>query len=347
MKLSDFDYNLPKELIAQYPNEERDTCRLMVLDRNKQTIEHHTFRDILEYVRKDDLFILNDTQVLPARLIGKRPSGGRVEVLLIGPKKGSCFNAMIKPSRLKVGEKIIFTPPFLKNKPSVEKERAGLNGAKSFGIISGRNEITFDFQDVPSIYKLGIMPLPPYIKREAQDLDRIYYQTVYAREEGAIAAPTAGLHFTKELIEKMESLGINFAHLTLHVGVATFKPVKDENITGHKMEPEYFKISQEAMKKIENARKEQYRIIAVGTTSLRALETYAQGKNEGDTDLFIYPGYKFKITDDLLTNFHLPKTTLFMLVCAFAGEKLIKQAYQFAIDKKYGFYSYGDAMLII
>jgi S-adenosylmethionine:tRNA ribosyltransferase-isomerase len=329
MKLSDFNYNLPKELIAQYPNEERDNCRLMVLDRNKKTIEHRTFRDILEYVRKDDLFILNDTKVLPARLMGKRLSGARVEVLLIGPKNGLRFHAMMKPSRLKAGEKIIF------------------NGAKSFGLISGRNEITFDFKDVASIYKLGIMPLPPYIKREAQDLDRIYYQTVYAREEGAIAAPTAGLHFTKELIEKMESFGINFAHLTLHVGVATFKPVKDENVTGHKMEPEYFKIPQETVKEIEKTRKAGSKIVTVGTTSLRALETYAQGKKEGDTDLFIYPGYKFKITGGLLTNFHLPKTTLFMLVCAFAGEKLIKQAYQVAIDQKYGFYSYGDAMLII
>jgi S-adenosylmethionine:tRNA ribosyltransferase-isomerase len=329
MKLSDFDYNLPKELIAQYPLRKRDACRLMVLDRNKQTIEHRTFKDILGYVKKDDLFILNNTKVLSARLIGKRSSGGRVEVLLVSRKKGLSFNAMIRPSRLKLGEKIIF------------------NGAKSVGIISGHNEITFDVKDTQSIYKLGVMPLPPYIKRNPEDSDNIYYQTIYAKEEGAVASPTAGLHFTKELIEEMKSLCIIFAYLTLHVGVATFKPVKHEDITKHKMEPEYFKIPQDTVKKIEDARKERYRIIAVGTTSLRALETYAQGEKEGDTDLFIYPGYKFKITDCLLTNFHLPKTTLFMLVCAFAGEKLIKQAYELAIEERYRFLSFGDAMLII
>lgn len=329
MKLSDFDYSLPKELIAQYPLRKRDACRLMVLDRNKQTIEHRTFRDILDYVKKDDLFILNNTKVLPARLIGRRLTAGKVEILLVSHKAGLSFNAMIKPSRIKPGEKIIF------------------NGAKSFGIISGRNEITFNLKDKPSIYKLGVMPLPPYIKRATRGLDNIYYQTVFAKEEGAIASPTAGLHFTKKLIKEMESLGVNFTHITLHVGVATFKPVKHDDVTQHKMEPEFFKIPQEAVKKIEDAIKKSYRIIAVGTTSLRALETYSRGKIEGDTDLFIYPGYKFKITDCLLTNFHLPKTTLFMLVCAFAGEKLIKQAYKLAIASNYSFYSYGDAMLII
>ena len=213
--------------------------------------------------------------------------------------------------------------------------------------MSAKNEITFNLKDVANIYKLGVMPLPPYIKREPQDLDNIYYQTVYAKKQGAIASPTAGLHFTEDLLKKIKLSGINIAYITLHVGIGTFQPVKIDNITQHKMEPEYFKISQKTIEAIEKAKKGNSRIIAVGTTSLRALETYAQGIKEGHTDLFIYPGYKFHIVDRLLTNFHLPKTTLFMLVCAFAGEKLVKKAYQEAINNKYRFYSYGDAMLII
>ncbi|MFA5402199.1 MAG: tRNA preQ1(34) S-adenosylmethionine ribosyltransferase-isomerase QueA, partial [Candidatus Omnitrophota bacterium] len=198
-----------------------------------------------------------------------------------------------------------------------------------------------------TIYELGQVPLPPYIRREPEDLDKDYYQTVYANKEGAIASPTAGLHFTEELLKKIELSGVNIAHLTLHVGLGTFKPVTSEDITKHKMEPEFFQIPKSSQEKIEAARKNKSRIIAVGTTTLRALEAYADGLKEGWTNLFIYPGYKFKLVDCLLTNFHLPKTTLFMLTCAFGGEKLIKQAYQEAVDKQYRFYSYGDAMLII
>lgn len=329
MKLSDFDYYLPKELIAQYPLMDRDNARLLVLDLKKRTIKHRIFRDISEYLKKDDLIVLNNTKVLPCRLIGSRITGGKVEVLLVNKKDGLSFNALIKPSRVKLGEKIIF------------------NGNKSYGTVSAKNEITFSFKDIESVYKLGTMPLPPYIKREAQDLDSIYYQTVYAKEEGAIASPTAGLHFTENLIAGLKSLGVHITYVTLHVGIGTFKPVKEEDVAKHKMDPEYFIIPKPSINEIEKTRNNKARIIAVGTTSLRALETYASGVNEGYTDLFVYPGYKFKITDCLLTNFHLPRTTLFMLVCAFAGEEQAKKAYQEAIEKKYGFYSYGDAMLIM
>ena len=329
MKLSDFDYNLPKELIAQYPLKERDSARLLVLGREKLTLEHRVFKDIPDYLREGDLIVLNDTKVLPSRLHGKRNSGGKVEVLLLNRKEGLTFSALIKPSRVKLGEKVIF------------------NGGKSEGIISAKNEITFNLKDAASVYALGLMPLPPYIKRSPEDLDNIYYQTVYASQEGAIASPTAGLHFTKELIAGIESRGINVACVTLHVGIGTFKPVKAEDITAHKMEPEYFKVSDEAAELIKNARVKNRRIIAVGTTSLRALEAFSSGVKEGYTDLFIYPGYKFKLADCLLTNFHLPRTTLLMLVSAFCGEKLAKKAYQEAVDNKYRFYSYGDAMLII
>jgi len=329
LKLSNFDYTLPKELIAQYPLKERDNARLLVLNRKKPKLEHRVFKDIIDYINEDDLLVLNNTKVLPARLFGHRLTGGKVEVLLLNPRAGKTFNALIKPSRLKFKEKIIF------------------NGGKTCGIISGKNEITFSLKDKESVYNLGCMPLPPYIKRIPQDSDNIYYQAVYAKEEGAIASPTAGLHFTEMLINRIKQEGINIAHITLHVGVATFKPVKVNDVTTHKMTPEYFKIPEGTVNLIKKARENKSRIFAVGTTSLRALETYYSGVKEGLTDLFIYPGYEFHMADCLITNFHLPRTTLFMLVCAFAGEKLIKKAYQEAIDKKYRFYSYGDAMLII
>ncbi len=329
LKLSDFDYHLPRELIAQYPLKERDEARLLVLERKNAKIEHRIFKDIGDYFNRGDLVVLNDTKVLPSRIKGSRITGGKVEVLLLNRKEGLTFNALIKPARVKPGEKIIF------------------NGGTASGIMSAKNEITFNLKDIEAVYNLGVMPLPPYIKREAESLDNIYYQTVYADKEGAVASPTAGLHFTKRLLENMGVSGVNIAYLTLHVGIGTFKPVKCKNITEHKMEPEYFKVPDRAAGLIRDTRVNKKRIFAVGTTSLRALESYAAGKKEGYTDLFIYPGYEFKIVDSLLTNFHLPCTTLFMLVCAFCGEKLAKKAYQEAVDKKYRFYSYGDAMLII
>ncbi|MFA4989913.1 MAG: tRNA preQ1(34) S-adenosylmethionine ribosyltransferase-isomerase QueA [Candidatus Omnitrophota bacterium] len=329
MQLSNFDYGLPKELIAQYPLKARESARLMVVKRTSKTSEDGIFRDFPAYLKKDDLLVLNDTKVLACRLIGHKATGGKVEILLTKRKSGSTFDALVQPSRTKIGEKIFF------GKDKIE------------GVITNRREISFKLKDAGTIYALGQVPLPPYIRREPEELDKDYYQTVYAAKEGAIASPTAGLHFTDELLKDIESSGVNIAYLTLHVGLGTFKPVTSEDITKHKMEPEFFQIPKSSQEKIETARKNKSRIIAVGTTSLRALEAYADGVKEGWTNLFIYPGYKFKLVDCLLTNFHLPKTTLFMLTCAFGGEKLIKQAYQEAVDKKYRFYSYGDAMLIL
>ncbi len=329
LKLSSFDYDLPKELIAQYPLKERDMARLLVLNRAKGTIEHCIFKDVVNYLNKDDLLVLNDTKVLRSRLIGKRQTGGRVEILLLKRKNNSTFEALIKPNRVKLKERIIF------------------NGGEIFAELTSKNEVTFNVDNPENVYNLGVMPLPPYIKRDSEILDDTYYQTIYAKQDGAVASPTAGLHFTEGLLKKIKSSGVNIAHLTLHVGIGTFKPVKAEDITHHKMEAEYFTIPKSTEDLLRETSDKNGRVIAVGTTSLRALESYASGIREGYTDIFIYPGYKFKIADCILTNFHLPRTTLFILVCAFAGEKLIKKAYQEAIDNKYRFYSYGDAMLIL
>jgi S-adenosylmethionine:tRNA ribosyltransferase-isomerase len=330
LKLSNFDYDLPKDLIAQYPLKERELAKLMVVRRSEKTIEDRVFKDITEYFKKGDLLVLNDTKVLTCRLMGHKFTGGKVEILLTKRKSGSTFEALIQPSRTKIGEKIFF-----------DKDN------KIAGIVTNRKEITFQPKDANIIYEIGQVPLPPYIKREPEELDKEYYQTVYADKLGAIASPTAGLHFTGELLKKIEAQGVNVAQITLHVGLGTFKPVISDDITEHEMEPEFFQVPKATQERIEEARKNKSRIIAVGTTSLRALEAYAAGAKEGHTNLFIYPGYKFKLVDCLLTNFHLPKTTLFMLVCAFGGEELMKKAYQEAVDKKYRFYSYGDAMLII
>ena len=329
MKLAHFDYVLPKELIAQYPLKARDSARLLVLNRRTGAIEHRIFKDITDYLNKDDLIVLNNTKVLPCRLKGHRLTGGKVEILLLRHKAQTAFQVLLKPGRIKCGEKIIF------------------NAGKIYGIVSAKGEVSFNVKDAEEVYGLGVMPLPPYIKREPLQEDNIYYQTVYAQEEGAVASPTAGLHFTEELMRKVRSCGTNLAYITLHVGYGTFRPVKTDDITQHKMEPEYYKIPQGTITLVEEAQRNKKRIFAVGTTSLRALEAYASGTKEGCTDLFIYPGYKFNIVDCLLTNFHLPRTTLFMLVCAFASKGLARKAYKEAIDKKYRFYSYGDAMLVI
>lgn len=329
MKLSEFDYYLPKELIAQYPLENRLEARLLVLNRKDGSISHCLFKDITDHLHKDDLLVLNDTRVLACRLRGFRKTGGKVEILLLARKSGSTFSALIKPARIKHGEQILFDHGSLKCS------------------IDSRQEVTFDCADINTIYALGDIPLPPYIKREPQQIDNIYYQTVYAREDGAIASPTAGIHFTLELLEALAAGGIGIAYVTLHVGYGTFKPVKIEDISGHKMDPEFFRVNDRVVSAVMRAKEKKGRIIAVGTTSLRALESSTGEKKEGYTDLFIYPGYKFKVTDCLLTNFHLPKTTLFMLACAFAGHGLIYEAYRKAVESKYRFYSYGDAMLII
>ncbi len=329
LKLSEFDYPLPKELIAQHPLENREDARLLVVDRKNSKITHDVFKNIQGFFKQKDLLALNDTKVLHCRLMGNKTTGGRVEILLTRRLNGSTFSCLVQPSRTKIGEKILFA-----------------NG-KISGHLSARGQISFKQEDADEIYNYGVVPLPPYIKREPVDSDKVYYQTVYAKNEGALASPTAGLHFTEKLLEEINAQGVKIAYVTLHVGLGTFRPVRCENILEHKMDPEHFLVPDETVAKLNQTKADKGRVIAVGTTALRTLETYADGRKEGNTDLFIYPGYKFKLVDCLLTNFHLPMTTLFMLVCAFGGEKLMKQAYQEAVDMKYRFYSYGDAMLII
>ena len=329
LKLAEFDYPLPKELIAQYPLEHREQARLLIVYRKTGLIRHGVFKDMSEFIQKNDLLVLNDTKVLHCRLMGKKPTGGRVEILLTRRINGTTFSCLVQPSRTKVGEKILFA-----------------QGAIT-GILNSRGQISFKQADADTIYSFGIVPLPPYIKREPEAMDTVYYQTVYAKNEGALASPTAGLHFTQESLKQIQTQGVNIAYLTLHVGLGTFRPVRCENITEHKMEAEYFLVPDSTIAALAKAKKDHGRVMAVGTTSLRALETYAAGRKEGHTDLFIYPGYKFALVDCLLTNFHLPMTTLLMLVCAFGGKDLMMKAYQEAVDNKYRFYSYGDAMLII
>ena len=329
LKLSEFDYPLPKDLIAQYPLQKREEARLLIVNRKTGTLSHGVFKEINGFFKKNDLLVLNDTKVLHCRLMGKKVTGGRIEILLTRRINGTTFSCLVQPSRTKVGEKIIFA------------------SGKITGTLSSRGQISFKQLDADTIYNFGIVPLPPYIKREPEDLDTIYYQTVYAKNEGALASPTAGLHFTQESLKQIHGAGVNLAYVTLHVGLGTFRPVRCENITEHKMEPEYFLVPDAAIAALAKTKADKGRIIAVGTTSLRALETYASGRKEGHTDLFVYPGYKFASVDCLITNFHLPMTTLFMLVCAFGGKELMLKAYQEAVDKKYRFYSYGDAMLII
>jgi len=329
MRLSDFDYHLPKELIAQYPLKKRDEARMLVVHRATGNLEHRIFADIAEYLAQDDLLVLNDTKVVSCRLHGRRSTGGKVEVFLLKEKPGLVFEALLKPGRLKLGEKIAF------------------GNSAVLCEITGKNEVRFLAENTEEVYALGEVPLPPYIKRAPEAADAEDYQTVYAREKGSVASPTAGLHFTEALLEKIKKAGAGMSFLTLHVGLATFKPVSCEDITRHPMGKEYFMISDSTVSALADTRKKNGRVIAVGTTSCRSLEAYASGMREGYTDLFIYPGYEFKNVDCLLTNFHLPKTTLFMLVCAFAGTALATKAYAAAIEEKYRFYSYGDAMLII
>ncbi len=329
MRLADFDYYLPPELIAQYPLSEREAARMLVAQRQGSAIEHRLCKDIIDYLQPDDILILNDTKVMPCRLLGRRLSGGKVEVLLLNRLPSGVFKALIKPARLKVGERIV------------------LSGGVLPAVIKSRQEIEFDTQNLEDIYSLGSMPLPPYIKRASEALDVEYYQTVYALHPGAVAAPTAGLHFTQGLLRRLEDKGVRIGYVTLHVGLGTFKPVKAESIEQHVMDAENFVIPEATRKLIDDSRGRRGRIFAVGTTSARALEAYAAGQIQGETSLFIYPGYSFKLVDCLLTNFHLPKTTLLMLVAAFMGRDFLRGCYQEAINQRYRFYSYGDAMLII
>ena len=340
MKLEEFDYNLPEELIAQHPNDKRDEARLMVLNRKNRTIEDKIFKDIIEYLNEGDCLVINNTKVIPARLYGKKvDSDINVEILLLKRVEEDIWEVIVKPGRrLKTGAKIIFGDGLLK-------------GTIIDILENGNRKIKFEYEGIFNeiLDQIGLMPLPPYIKEKLKDKDS--YQTVYAKYEGSCAAPTAGLHFTKELLEKIEKKGVVIANVTLHVGIGTFRPVKVENIEEHKMHTEHYYIKQEDADKINNAKKSGKRVIACGTTSCRVLETVSDEQGfvkeiEGDTGIFIYPGYKYKCVDALITNFHLPKSTLIMLVSALADRDFIMEAYNRAIKEDYKFFSFGDAMFI-
>ena len=339
MKVSDFDYELPEELIAQTPIEKRDESRLMVLDREKQTIEHRKFKNIIEYLKPGDVLVRNNTKVIPARIYGKKETGANVEFLLLHNIEGDIWECIVRPgNKLHIGTKVIFGDGLLK--------------AEILDIMEGgTRKVKFYYNGIFNeiLDKIGLMPLPPYIHEELKEKDR--YQTVYAKYEGSAAAPTAGLHFTEELFEDLRKKGIEVANVTLHVGIGTFRPVKEETVEEHKMHTEHFYIKKEDVEKINNAKKEGRRVIAVGTTSCRVLESIADEngfvkETEEDTGIFIYPGYKFKCIDGLITNFHLPQSTLLMLVSALAGKDYIMKAYKEAVKEKYRFFSFGDAMII-
>ena len=340
MKVSDFNYNLPKELIAQVPIKNRDQSRLMVLDREHKTIEHKIFKDIIDYLQPGDCLVRNNTKVIPARLYGvKEETGANVEFLLLKRVDGDIWEVMVKPGRkLMPGVRVEFGNGLLKAE-ILEK------------LEDGNRKVKFEYNGIFNeiLNEIGLMPLPPYIHEKLKEKDR--YQTVYAKYEGSAAAPTAGLHFTDELFEKLKEKGVEVANVTLHVGIGTFRPVKVENIEEHDMHSEHFYIKSEDAEKINKAKREGHRVIAVGTTSCRVLESIADENGyvkevEGDTNIFIYPGYKFKCLDALITNFHLPESTLIMLVSALAGKDFIMKAYEEAVKEQYKFFSFGDAMFI-
>lgn len=339
LQLSEFDFNLPQELIAQYPLRRRDQARLMVIDRQKQTIVHDIFANIGKYLPPDSCIVLNDSKVIPARLLGRREkTPGKVEVFLLKklPDGGGCsYETLIRPlNRLKLNEKIQF------NGGSLTAELINIE----------KRIVRFNRKDVAAqLKKHGHMPLPPYIKRADEPLDHKYYQTVYARKPGSVASPTAGLHFTPALLNALRKKGHGIETVTLHVNLATFRMVEAEDITRHKMHTEEYSLARKSFQAITDAKSMGRRIVAVGTTSCRVLETLAKGQPRltGETDIFIYPGYTFRAVDILITNFHLPRSTLLMLVYAFGGAKLMREAYAQATREKYRFYSYGDAMIIL
>jgi len=342
MKVSDFNYDLPKELIAQHPLEKRDESRLMVLDRKTNEIEHKVFKDIVDYLEPGDCLVINNTKVIPARLYGKiigKETGKEVEFLLLKQIEKDNWEVMVRPGKkLKAGAKVDFGEGLLK--------------AEILEVLeNGNRKVNFEYQGIFNevLDKIGLMPLPPYITEKLKEKSR--YQTIYAKYEGSAAAPTAGLHFTEELLDKIKEKGVQIANVTLHVGIGTFRPVKVENIEEHKMHTEHFYIKKEDADKINFAKQNGHKVISVGTTSCRVLESIAKEngevmETEGDTSIFIYPGYKFKCVDKLITNFHLPESTLIMLVSSLAGKEFVMEAYKKAVEEKYRFFSFGDAMLI-
>jgi S-adenosylmethionine:tRNA ribosyltransferase-isomerase len=342
MRTEEFDYPLPPSLIAQYPSPQRGETSLMVLHRRNGLIKHRIFQDILQYFNPGDLLVMNNTRVLPARLIGNKETGGRVEILLIPSWNGTrgVWEALIKSSgKMKQGMRIQFEQGF-----EVEVEE----------VKDGKGKIRFQWQGevVETLKKIGHIPLPPYIKREDEPFDRDRYQTVFAERDGSIASPTAGLHFTHSMFQSLKENNVRTTTITLHIGIGTFAPVKALDIENHQMEAEWIEISEETAKEIEDTKTRGGKVIAVGTTTTRALESFHNGKGgvrpgKGMTSLFIYPPYRFQVMDGLVTNFHLPKSTLIMLVSAFSGKDLLMRSYHEAINRKYRFYSYGDAMLIL
>lgn len=340
LQKSDFYFALPEELIAQDPLEDRSSSRLLVLDKETGETSHHIFKEVINYLNPGDCLVLNNTKVIPARLIGhKEDTGAAIEVLLLKRKENDIWETLVKPGKkCKPGTKIVFGEGLL-------------HATVLETVEDGNRLIQFSYEGIfeEILDKLGEMPLPPYITHKLQDKNR--YQTVYAKYEGSAAAPTAGLHFTKELLQQIEEKGIDIAYVTLHVGLGTFRPVKVDNILEHHMHSEFYQVTKEAADKINKAKKEGHRVICVGTTSCRTVESAADENGmvkEGcdNTEIFIYPGYKFKVLDALITNFHLPESTLVMLVSALAGREHILNAYEEAIREKYRFFSFGDAMLI-
>ncbi len=341
LKTSDFYYELPPELIAQDPLEDRSASRLMVLDRETGKVSHHVFREITSFLEPGDCLVLNDTKVIPARLMGVREeTGGAVEVLLLKRRERDVWETLVKPGKkARPGTRLVFGD-------------GRLVGEVTDVVEEGNRLIRFSYEGIweEVLDSLGEMPLPPYITHKLQDKNR--YQTVYAKYEGSAAAPTAGLHFTQQLLEELKEKGIETAYVTLHVGLGTFRPVKAENLRDHHMHAEYYQISRKAAEKINQAKENGHRVICVGTTSCRTLESACNenGRLEeccGDTDIFIYPGYRFRALDGLITNFHLPESTLVMLVSALAGRERVLAAYDEAVRERYRFFSFGDAMLVL
>lgn len=340
MKTADFDYDLPQELIAQDPLEQRDSSRLLILDKETGERTHKIFHDIIDYLHEGDCLVINNTKVIPARLIGEREgTGGKVEVLLLKRRSDNVWETLVKPGK--------------KARPGMRLSFGGglLHAEVQEVVDEGNRLIRFEYEGIfeEILDQLGQMPLPPYITHQLKDKNR--YQTVYAKYEGSAAAPTAGLHFTEELLEQIQAKGVKIARVTLHVGLGTFRPVKVEDVTEHHMHTEFYHVSEEAADIINETKKQGGRVICVGTTSCRTIESAADDHGivhatEGDTDIFIYPGYQFKVLDCLITNFHLPESTLLMLVSALAGKENIMAAYREAVEMRYRFFSFGDAMFI-
>ena len=341
MDVKDFYYDLPQELIAQDPLEDRSSSRLMVLDKITGEVEHRHFKDITEYLRPGDCLVINNTKVIPARLYGvKEGTEAKIEILLLKRKENDIWETLVKPGKkCKIGTKIVFGEGIL-------------TGEVVDIVEEGNRLIQFHYEGIfeEILDRLGQMPLPPYITHQLQDKNR--YQTVYAKYDGSAAAPTAGLHFTPELLQQVRDMGVEIAEVTLHVGLGTFRPVKETDVLKHHMHSEFYKIEQSEADKINKAKKEGHRVIAVGTTSTRTLESAADEngfltEKSGWTEIFIYPGYQFKMIDELITNFHLPESTLVMLVSALAGREHVLAAYETAVEEKYRFFSFGDAMFIV